>query len=97
MLVLSYEIYDIVFYKLLDIYGAQSFALHSPRASLPLVTCSSPHRTRKEGEILHLPRHFLLTLGAGFTTHGSMLKGEIYHFLGFSSHGSNSQAIFLSH
>ena len=51
MLVFSHEIDDIRFCELLDIYeaisyyGAQAFALHSPRASLPLVTCSSPHRT----------------------------------------------------
>ena len=47
MLVISYEIVDIRFCEILDIseaishYGAQSFALHSPRASLPiyLITC----------------------------------------------------------
>ena len=26
-----------------------------------------------------------------------MFKDEIYQFIGFSSHGSNSQALFLSH
>ena len=42
MLVLSYEFADIIFCELLVIseaisdYGAQAFALHSPRASLPL-------------------------------------------------------------
>ena len=36
-------------------YGAQAFALQGTRASLPLVTCSSPHRTSKEGDIMHLP------------------------------------------
>ena len=63
-------------------YGAQSFALHSPRASVPLVTCSSPHRTSKEKDTVHPPRHFILTLGDDFTTHGFLFKDEIYHFLG---------------
>ena len=41
MLVFSYEIDDIIFCEILVIYesksyyGAQSFSLHSPRASLP--------------------------------------------------------------
>ena len=80
MLVSSYEFDDIKFCESLDIlesisyYGAQSFSLHSPRASLPLVTCSSPHRNSKEEDILHPPGHFLLTLGADFTSHGLMLK-----------------------
>ena len=45
----SYEVDDIILCDSLDIseaisyYGAQAFALHSPRDSLPLVTCSSPH------------------------------------------------------
>ena len=101
MLFFSYEIADIIFFELLDIYeaisnyGAQTFALHSPRASLPLVTCSSPHRTSKEGDILHLSGHFLLTLGADLNTHGFLFKAAIYHLLGCSSHGSNSQAPFL--
>ena len=61
VLVLSYEFADIRFCELLVIseaisdYGSQLFALHSPRASLPLVTCSSPHRTSKEEDILHPP------------------------------------------
>ena len=105
MLVFSYEIVDIIFCELLDIsksisdYGAQTFALHSPRASLPLylITCSSPHITSKEGDILHSPRHLLLTLGAHITSHSLLFKAEIYQFLGCSSHGSNSQEIFLSH
>ena len=102
MLVFSYEIVYIRCCELLDIfeaiseYGAQAFALHSPRASLPLVTCSSPHRTNKEGDILHLPGHLLLIIGDDFTTHGLMFKAAIYQFLGCSSHGSNSQAHFLS-
>ena len=68
MLVLSYEIDDIIFFELLDIYeaisdyGAQSFALHIPRASLPLVTCPSPHRTSKEEDILHPPEYLGLIL-----------------------------------
>ena len=54
VLVSYYEVADILFCESLDIYeaisyyGAQSFTLHSPKASLPLVTCSSPHRTSKE-------------------------------------------------
>ena len=64
VLVSSYEVADILFFESLVIseaisyYGAQLFALHSPRDSLPFVTCSSPHRTSKEEDILHLPRHF---------------------------------------
>ena len=46
---------------------------------------------------MHPPRHLLLTLGADFTSHGLMFKAAIYQFLGFSSHGSSSQALFLSH
>ena len=65
MLVFSYEFYDIIYCELLNIfeaisyYGAQSFSLHSPKDSLPiyLITCSSPHRTSKHGDILHSPRH----------------------------------------
>ena len=105
LLVSSYEFADILFcesliiYEDISYYGSQSFALHSPMDSLPiyLITCSSPHITSKDGDILHLPRHLLLTLGADFNSHGLMLKDEIYHIFGFSSHGSNSQAIFLSH
>ena len=97
MLVISYEIDDIRFCELFDIsesisdYGAQAFALHSPMDSLPLVSCSCPHRTSKEEDILHPPGHLLLKLGADFTTHGLPFKADIYHFIGFSSHGSNSQ------
>ena len=74
-------------------------SLHCPRASLPiyLITCSSPHRTSKEGDILHSLGHFLLTIGVDFTSHGSLFKAAIYHSLGFYSHGLNSQAHFLSH
>ena len=61
------------------------------------ITCSSPHRTSKVGDILHPPRHLLLTLGAEFSSHGLMFKSAIYHFLGCSSHGLNYQAPFLSH
>ena len=62
------EILDI--YESISDYGAQAFTLHSPRASLLLVTCSSPHRIGKEKDFLHLPGHLVLTLGAVFTTHG---------------------------
>ena len=103
MLVFSYEFADIIFYEILVIYeaildyGSQAFDLHSPRASLPLVTCSYLHRTSKVGDILHPPRHLLLTPGDDFSSHGLMFKAEIYQFLGCSSHGSNSQSHFLSH
>ena len=87
MLVSSYEVADIVFCESLVIseaisdYGAQAFTLHSPRASLPfyLITCSSPHRTSKDGDILHSSGHLLLTLGADFTSHGLMFKATIYN------------------
>ena len=80
-------------------YGAQAFALHIPKASLPfyLITFSSPHRTSKDGDILHLLGHLLLTIGDDFNSHSLMFKDAIYQFLGFSSHDSNYQAIFLSH
>ena len=67
VLVSSYEVADILLCDSLAIseaisdYGVQEFALNSPSASLPLITCSSPHRTSKEGDILHPPRHLLLT------------------------------------
>ena len=61
-------------------YGAQEFSLRIPRASLPLylITCSSLHITSKKEDIMHLPEHLLLTLGADFTTHGLLFKGDIY-------------------
>ena len=61
VLVSSYKVADILLCDSLAItesisyYGSQAFALHSPRASLPLVTWSSPHRTSKEEDIcIHL-------------------------------------------
>ena len=103
MLVSTYEFANIIFCESLVIseaisdYGAQAFAIHSPRASLPfyLITCSSPHRTSKDGDIMHSPGHLSLTLGADFNSHGLMFKASIYQFLWFSSHGSNSQALLL--
>ena len=105
MLVLSYEFADIRFCELLviseeiSVYGAQAFTLHSPRASLPiyLITGSSPYRTSKDGDFLHSPGHLLLTLGVDFTSLGLMFKAEIYQVIGCSSHGSNSQSLFLSY
>ena len=97
----SYEVADILFCESLAIseaisyYGAQAFALQSPRASLPLVTCSSPHRTSKEEDILHPHGHLILKLGDDFTTHGLFFKDETYHFLECSTHGSNPQEPFL--
>ena len=87
MLVSSYEVVGILFCESLVIseyisdYGAQAFTLHSPRDSLPLVTCSSPHRTNKEEGILHPPGHLLLTLGDDFTTHGLLFMAAKYQFL----------------
>ena len=84
MLVFSSEIAGIRCCELLDIfeaisyYKAQAFALHSPRASLPLVTCSSPHRTSKEEDILNPPGHLLLTLGDDFKNHCFLFMYEIY-------------------
>ena len=92
MLASSYEA-DIVFceslvtFEAISYYGAQAFALHGPKDSLPiyLITCSSPHKTSKAGDILHFLGHLLLTLGADFTSHGLMFKAAIYHLFGCSS------------
>ena len=62
-----------------------------------MVTCSSPHRTSKEEDILHQPGHLLLTLGDDFTSHGLMFNSTIYQLFGCSSHGLNSQVPFLYH
>ena len=103
MLVLYYEFVDIRFCEILDIYefisnyGVELVTLHSPRASLPLVICSSPHRTSKEGDILHPPGDLLLTIGADITSHGFLFKASIYQLLGCFSYGLNDQALFLSH
>ena len=45
---------------------------------------------------MHPLGHLLLTVGADFTTHGFLFKDDIYHILGFLSHGLNSQELFLS-
>ena len=93
VLVSSYEVDDILFCESLDIYeaisdyGAQAFALQIPRDSLPLVTSSSPHRTSKEEDILHLLGHLILIFGADFTTHGLLFKAETYQFIECSTHG----------
>ena len=102
VLVSSCEVADILFCESLDIseaisdYGAQAFALQSPRDSLPLVTSSSPHRTSKEEDILHPLGHLLLIFGADFTTHGFLFKAATYQFLECSTHGSNPQEPLLS-
>ena len=102
VLVSSYEVADIAFceslvtFEAISYYGSLSFSLHSPKASLPLITCSSPHRTSKEEDILHPPGHLLLKLRADFTTHGLFFKAEIYQIIWFSSHGLNSQELLLS-
>ena len=69
-------------------------------ASLPiyLITCSSPHRTSKYGDIMHLSGHLLLTLGADINSNGFLFKATIYQFLGcYSCHGLNYQELFLCH
>ena len=101
MVVLYYEFDDIIFCELMDIYeaisdyGAQAFTLHNPRASLPLVTCLSPHRTSKEEDILHPLGHLLLIFGDDFTTHGFLFNAATYHFLECSTHGLNPQEPLL--
>ena len=84
VLVSSYEVSDILFCESLYIsedildYGAQAFALHIPRDSLPLVTSSSPQRTSKEEHILHPLGHLLLKIGADFTTHSFLFMAGTY-------------------
>ena len=65
-------------------------------ASLPLLTCSSPHKTSKEEDIMHPRGNLLLTLGADFNTHGFLFKDATYHFLECSTHGLNPQEPLLS-
>ena len=97
MLVSSYEVTNILLCDSIAIleaisdYGAQAFALNSPSASLPLITCSSPHRTSKEEDFLHPPGHLLLTLGAVLTTHGLLFMAATYQFIECSSHSLNSR------
>ena len=103
MSVLSHEFDDIIFcgslviFEAISYYGDQSFSLHGPKASLPvyLITCSTPHRTSKDEDILYLSRKLLLTLKDDFTLYGSMFKAETYNFLGFTSHGFNSHCTFF--
>ena len=102
VLVSSYEVDDILLCDSLTIseaisdYEAQSFTLHSPRASLPLVTCSSPHRTSKEEDILHPLGHLLLRFGAYFTNHGLLFRAAKYQFIECSTHGLNPQEPLIS-
>ena len=59
MSVFSHEFANIIFCESLVIleaisyHGAQAFALHIPKTSIPsyLITCSSPHRVSKDGDI----------------------------------------------
>ena len=103
MLVSSYEVADILLCDSLSIseaisdYGAQAFALNSPSAFLPLITCSSPHRTGKEEYFLHLPRHLLLRLGDILNTHGFLFMDVTYQFLECFSHVMNPQEPFLTY
>ena len=46
---------------------------------------------------MHSPGHLILTLGADFTSHGLIFKAEIYHFIGCSSYGLNSQSLLISY
>ena len=70
MLVFSHEFVVIGFCESLDIleaisdYGSQAFTLRGPKTSLPfyLITCSSPHSTSKDGDIMHSPGHLCLSL-----------------------------------
>ena len=57
----------------------------------------TPHRTSKEGDILHLLGHLLLTLGADFTTHGLLFMAVTYQFLECSSYVLNPQEPFLTY
>ena len=105
ILVLSYEFYNIIFcellviYEVISYYGAQSFSLHSPRASphIHVITCSSPHRTSKVGDSLLPSGHLQLTLGDDFTTHGLLFMDATYQFIECSSHGFNLQKPFLTY
>ena len=87
VLVSSCEVADILFCDSLAIskstsdYGAQAFALQSPKDSLPFVTSSFPHRTSKKEDILHLHGHLLLRFGADFTSHVLLFKAATYQFL----------------
>ena len=70
MTVSSYEFFDIilceslVIYKVISYYASQAFTLHSPMDYLPLylITCSSPHKISKGGDILHPLGHMLIHL-----------------------------------
>ena len=70
MSVFSHEFDDtilcgsLVSFEAISYYVAQLFALHIPRDYLPfyLITCSSPHGTSKDGDMLHSPGHFILLL-----------------------------------
>ena len=103
VLVSPYEVADILLCDSLDIleaiadYGDKSFTLNSPSASLPLITCSSSHRTRKEEYFLHPPGHLLLTLGVVLTTHGLLFMATTYQFLECSSHVLHPQEAFLTY
>ena len=46
---------------------------------------------------MHSLGQFLLTYGADFTSLGSIFKAATSQLLGFTSHGSNSQAVLLAH
>ena len=80
-------------------YGAQAFIIHGPMPPPPsyMITCTLPYNDTEFGDIMHSPGHFLLTSRDDFTSHGSMFNTATSQFLGFTSHGLNSQAPFLSH
>ena len=62
-----------------------------------MITCSSPHRTSKEEDILHPLEHLLLTLGDDFTTHGFLFMAATYLFIECPSHVLTPQEPFLTY
>ena len=58
----------------------------------PTRSCTFPQRYNEVGYIKHSLGHLLLTFGADFNSFGSMFKSASSQLLGFTSHGSKSQA-----
>ena len=61
-----------IFLEATSYFGAQSFTLHGPRSfvSSCLITYSSPHSARNDGDLFHLLRCMLLSFGDDFNSHG---------------------------
>ena len=101
MSVSSHKFYHMKYYDFMDIlkarsnYRAHTFSLLGLMSSPHMITCSSSHS--KDGDLLHLNGHFLLTPRADFTSHGLLFKATTSQLLGFTSHGSSHQAPLLSH